>query len=252
MPNLAKRLLIAIIIDISPSTGFKGALGSKTSNEMINQKLKSMIVQLCKNAKVRSAAEVCFVLYSSEVEVKPFVPLKTLENNVPEFAPVESGGTRTATAVKAAYDALHKRASEIDAMHGSLYTSIAILLTDGDISLHDSEDTIRNVTDMVNECTLKKSRAEKVLPIIVGLGDDIAESTKKMLAGLSKGLVDDGFFQIHNSTDAQVDDDLTKLFRFFSSSIVRSVSADSVDVLLDELRSLVQEVYGETVCHVND
>ena len=72
MPNLAKRVLIAIIIDISPSTGFKGSLGSKTSIEMINQKLASLIAQLCANPKIRSCAEVCFVLYSSDVEVRPF------------------------------------------------------------------------------------------------------------------------------------------------------------------------------------
>lgn len=103
MPNLAKRVLIAIIIDISPSTRFKGSLGSKTSIEMINLKLASLIAQLCANPKIRSCAEVCFVLYSSDVEVRPFVSLKTLENNVPEFSPVESGGTRTAAAMKAAY-----------------------------------------------------------------------------------------------------------------------------------------------------
>ena len=252
MPNAAKRVLIAIIIDISPSTGFKNSLGSKTSNKMINQKLKSLIAQMCQNGKIRSYAEVCFVLYSSDLEVKPFVPLKTLENNVPEFAPVDSGGTRTATAMNAAYDAIRERADNICARGGSLHTSVAILLTDGDVSVHDSDDIIRKVTERVNECTLKKSRSEKILPLVIGLGDNIADKTKEMLSGFSKGLIDNGFFQIHNSTDKQVNEDMTQVFNIIFRSILQSVNTDSVDVLLDEIRSLVQEIYGDTLCHVND
>lgn len=252
MPNLAKRVLIAIIIDISPSTGFKGSLGSKTSIEMINQKLASLIAQLCANPKIRSCAEVCFVLYSSDVEVRPFVSLKTLENNVPEFSPVESGGTRTAAAMKAAYDAIHKRAAEISTRGGGLYTSVSILLTDGDISVHDSDDMIRKVTEKVNECTFKESRAEKVLPLVIGLGDNIADKTKAMLAGFSKGMVDNGFFRIHNSSDKQVNEDMTQVFNIIFKSILKSVGTDSVDELLKEIRSMVQEAYGETLCHVSD
>lgn len=254
MPNAAKRVLIAIIIDISPSTGFKNSLGSKTSIEMINEKLRNLIAQLCGsgNGKIRSCAEVCFVSYSTEVEVKPFVPLKTLESNIPFFTPVESGGTRTAAAMNAAYDAIHKRAQELSTRGGGLHTSVAILLTDGDASVHDSDDMIRKVTERVNECTLKDSRAEKTLPLVIGLGDNFADKTKKMLAGFSKGLVDDGFFRIHNSSDKQVNEDMTQVFSIIFKSILQSVGTDSVDVLLAEIRSMVQEAYGETLYHVSN
>ena len=252
MPYLAKRVLIAIILDISPSTGDKNSLGSETPNKLINKKLQSLISQLCGNGKIRSCAEVCFVPYSTNVEVRPFVPLKTLENNVPEFAPVEHGGTRTATAMKAAYDAIHKRAAELSTKCGGLYTSVCILLTDGDISVHDSDEMIRKVTEEVNECTFKESRAEKVLPLVIGLGDNIADKTKEMLAGFSKGVVDKGFFRIHNGSDKKVNEDMTQVFNLLFKSILKSINTDSVDTLLDEIRSLVQEAYGETVCHVSD
>lgn len=254
MPNLAKRLLISIVIDISPSTGFKNTLGAKTPNELINEKLKSFIAQLCSNRKIRSSAEVCFVLYSTNVEVKPFVPLKSLENNVPRFSPVKSGGTRTASAMNAAYDAIHEKARLIsgNSLGGGLYTSVVILLTDGDVSVHDSDDMIKDVTRRINACTVKESRAEKVLPIIVGLGDSINASTQKMLAEFNRGFVDDGFFWVRNDTDEKVDDNLTRLFKFFSQSIVASVRVgeNSVDVLLNELRSLVEEAYTDTLCKV--
>lgn|GEM_PF-6565563 len=250
MPNLAKRSLIAIGVDTSPSTEFKMGLGSKTAMELINLKLNSLITQLCAIGKIRSSAEVCFVTYSSDIEVKPFVPLKTLENNVPEFTAVKKGGTRTASAVDAAYNAIHKRAEEIVSKNGSLYTSVFILLTDGDVSVHDSDDVIRKVTEKVNECTFKESRAEKILPLIIGLGDNIADESKKMLAGFSKGVVDKGFFQIHNSTDSKVDEDMTEVFNFLFQSIIKSISTDSVDFLLDEVRSMVEEVYGETICRI--
>ena len=55
MPYLAKRVLIAIILDISPSTGDKNSLGSETPNKLINKKLQSLISQLCGNGKIRSA-----------------------------------------------------------------------------------------------------------------------------------------------------------------------------------------------------
>lgn len=246
MPNLAKRSLIAVVADISPS--MDNIIGGKSAIELLNEKHEKMIAELLANPKLRTAAEICYVTYSTDVNVSSFVPLKTIERNVPVFKAEKKGGTRTAAAMKAAYDQIHKRAKELG---GNLYTSIVILLTDGDVSVHDSAELIQEVTSEINACTLKESRVEKVLPIIVGLGDNIADSTKTILAGFSKGLIDKGFFQIHNGSENDVDNNLTKLFKFISQSIVKSTNVDSVDVLLKELRELIQEAYGETICPVN-
>ena len=265
--NSAKRLLITCVIDISPSTNMKGDFGNATANALINKHLRLFICQLLANKKIKASAEICFITYSSEVTVSDFVPLKTLENNIPTFETVTTGGTRTIAAIDAAYKAIHKRASEITshaAVGCGLYTSVMFLLTDGDASQHDSPEYRDSITKMVNECTIKTERTEKILPFVIGLGSHISDKTKTMLANFSKGFLDGFFYLPGNTGDAEKD--YSKLFRFLSESLVTSIrtdsevdvisedgfSTDSVDELLDELRALVYEEYPEMVCTVTD
>ncbi len=263
--NSAKRLLISCVIDVSPSTTMMGDFGNATANELINKHLKLFINQLLKNKKIKASAEICFITYSTEVRVTDFVPLKTLENNIPTFDAVQGGVTRTFTAIDEAYKAIHKRASEItshSAVGCGMYTSVMFLLTDGDACQHDALEYRTRVTKMVNECTLMTDRTKKVLPFIVGLGSHISENMKAMMADLSKGFID-GFFYLPGNT-GNADNDYSKLFRFLSESLVASMPTEdkasiieedyfpsnSVDELLDELRALVYEEYPELVCTI--
>ena len=143
MSNSARRLLIACVIDVSPSTKRAENSENKSANELINKHIKMFIKQLLANPKIKTAAEVCFVTYSTNVSVTDFTPLKKYENNVPEFKAVESGGTRTFSAINAAYDAIHNRAAKItshSAVSCGMYTSVMFLLTDGDDSMHDDDE----------------------------------------------------------------------------------------------------------------
>lgn len=264
--NSSRRLLIGAVIDTSPSTVYPGDFGKKTANELINKHIRLFISQLLANPKIRACAEICFVTYSSDVQVSEFMPITDLENNMPEFKVVESGGTRTISAIDAAYKAIDKRASQIKniALDGTgLYTSAVFLLTDGDASMHDTEDYRKRVTAMVNERTIMKDRTEKVLPFIVGLGSHIHDETKKMLADLSKGFLDGAFLHVPgNNEDA--DRDYSQLFHFISESLVRSMpycaerddfdngfnNTATMDELLAELRELVYDVYPNMVCTV--
>lgn len=270
--NSSKRLLIVAVIDVSPSTATpgdfrtqkNGKLVSVTANKLINQHLQLFINQLLANKKTRSSAEICFVTYSTEVHVSNFIPITRLENNVPVFNVVR-GGTRTISAIDAAYKAIDKRTAEITSrsMDGpGLYTSCLFLLTDGDSDMHDSDEYTRQVTQMVNARTIAHDRTEKVLPFIVGLGSHLSDNTKKMLADLSKGFVDGCFFHIPGNND-DADTDYSELFHFISESIVRSIPyaerddfsegfdcSASMDELLADLRERVGEVYKNMLCTV--
>ncbi len=269
--NSAKRLLLVCVIDLSPSTEWPddfrtlkdGKLVSTTANELINNHINLFISQLLKNTKIKAGGEVCFVTYSTEIKVSEFIPITRLENNVPHFT-VMKGGTRTFSAIDAAYKAIDKRIGEITSLStdgAGLYTPAMFLFTDGDESMHDSAAYRKHVIKMVNERTLKKDRTEKVLPFIVGLGSNLADNTKKQLADLSKGFLD-GFLHIRGNND-NAEQDFSQLFHFFGESIVASVNLGridfdegfnntaSTDELLADLRNLIYEVYPNMVCTVS-
>ena len=250
MPNASKRLLIACVIDISPSTAIAGEFGSKTANRLINEHLKVFIDQLLENVKIRTAAEICFVTYSSEVKVYGFKPLKEYlpqkenENKVPRFEAVKHGGTRTAAAVEAAYKAIHERAHNIMSLSSGagLYTSTMLLLTDGSKEMHDTQEVRDRVAGMVNECTVAASREKQVLPFIVGLGDNLGKETEAYLLRLSKDFLN-GFIHIPGGKDGNVERNYAALFEFISKSLVDisnrqedyvTAAGDSADKVVDE------------------
>ena len=222
MPNASKRLLIACVIDISPSTAIAGEFGSRTANELINKHLKIFIDQLLENTKIKAAAEICFVTYSTKITSYGFKPLKEYENNVPRFDAVREGGTFTASAVEVAYNAIRARAHNIMSLSSGagLYTSAMFLLTDGSEELHDKKEVIDRVVSMVNERTVAQSREEQVLPFVVGLGNNLGKDTEVFLQKLSEGFLN-GFIHLPGGKDGDVDRDYTRLFSFFSQSLVR-------------------------------
>lgn len=267
IPNIngTKRLLITCVIDISPSTAIPGDFGNTTANALINKNLRSFINQLAANPKILASAEICFITYSTNITVGKFEPLRKIKENIPQFDAVRTGGTFTASALEKAYEITQDRARIIieSGVGSGLYTSAVILLTDGHISQHDTEEKIAKVTEIMNTACLEKIRTKKVLPFIVGVGSHLDDNTKKILAGFSKGFLD-GFFYLPGKTGTE-ETDFAKLFGALSSSLIATVNiadkntgddnlppGQTVDVLLNQLRDLVCEEYRGMIYTVND
>ncbi len=243
----SKPLLVTFVIDISPSTKNKG-FKKGTANELINMHFKRFISQLAGVPKILANAYIRVLTYSSEVTdvFKGFIPLCELKDNVPDFKAVKTGVTRTMAAVEDGVDGILNYAKEISEFSEcDLYTSVLVLLTDGDESLHDSEEYRAQVIKKVNECTKAPTRDKKILPVIVALGDHIGDSTREHLSSLSEGFIDGHFCIPSNSDDT--DTDFSKLFEFISSTIVASIRIDSVEVLLEDLRNLVSKNYSHMI-----
>lgn len=256
--NSSQRLLISVVIDVSPSTNYRANPSDPTANELINKHLKLFINQLMSYPKIRCCAEICFVTYSTDIHVSDFVPLKTLQENTPTFEAVSRGGTRTIAAVEAAYKAIHNRAQDIVKLAvsgGGLHNSAMFLLTDGD-DVHTTLEDRERVTQMVNRCTISRDRSEKVLPIICATGSHFSDKTKDMLTSLNKGFFD-GFFYLPDDSE-HTDMDYKKLFTFFSESLVivtskphvyssNPGSEEYIDELLDDLHALIDDEYSDMV-----
>lgn len=243
----SKPLLVTFIIDVSPSTKNK-SLGKYTAIELINKHFKRFVSQLAGVPKILANAYIRIITYSSENNdmFEGFIPLYELQNNIPTFKAVKQGGTRTMAAVDNGVTGTLEYAKEISEVTGcDLYTSVVCLLTDGDEYTHDSEEYRQQVIEKVNKCTKASSREEKILPIIVALGDHIGNSTKEHLSALSEGFIDGHFCISSNSADT--DADFSKLFEFISSTILASIRIDSFETLLEDLRNLVSKNYSHII-----
>ena len=122
--DTTKRLLIMLVLDISPSMRINNRIRSLIAA------VKLLIGMLLNAPQVADKVEIAVVTYSTEVNDTGFVPLR--EWKMQEYATVPKGGSNMSGAVLKAYQLLEQRLQELDNADTDHYVPFMVLVTDGD------------------------------------------------------------------------------------------------------------------------
>lgn len=242
--NTSKRLPIVFCLDVSPSMGWKEGNNS-SSIELLNVAVSSFIKELKQHTRARSAAEVAFVTFSTNIEMdtefKSIISLKT-----PVFAPVDRGGTQMAQAVLRSIEKIEQRRKQLENSEIGYYAPFLVLVTDGNPDKNDDSSKYYQALAEVNShCISHVGASEIIVPFIIGVGDHVDSET---LNNYSKGFTK-GYFPIKgNASKAQTQ--FSKVFELISNSTIKTIVLngsveETVNTIQNDMNDLLADLAGE-------
>ena len=283
--NTAKIVPFIFLNDVSGSTGSMFGVCRKSANMLINEENNKVVSGLCENTQLRARARIAVINYSNSMEImipdrersgefaferyegcaennagidSYFNPITGVKGHIPEIKATD-GGTFTARAIDAACDLRCKYSDEILSYSVcDVSPAVMVLFTDGDSAWQESDEYINRVVDRVNQLTRAQESDKKTIFIVVGLGENLSEKTKKVLACFGEPLLGEkSFFWIKGESDNKKKKGIETLYKLIGQSIVASSTyvedsfADgSIDTLLANLRQQVQEICPDLVCTI--
>lgn len=242
--NTSKRLPIVFCLDVSPSMGWKEGNNS-SSMELLNAAVSNFIKELKQDAKARSAAEVAFVTFSTNIEMDTeFESINSLKT--PLFAPVDRGGTQMAQAVLRSIEKIEQRRTQLENSEIGYYAPFMVLVTDGNPDKNDNAAKYNQALAQVkSHCDSHIGASEIIVPFIIGVGDHIDSET---LNNYSKGFTK-GYFPIKgNASKAQVQ--FNKVFQMIGNSTRKSIhlngaTAEIINTIQNDMNDLLADLAGE-------
>ncbi len=242
--STSKRLPIVFCLDVSPSMGSKRGNNS-SSMELLNAAVSNFIKELKRDAKARSAAEVAFVTFSTNIEMDTeFESINSLK--VPSFGTVKRGGTQMAQAVLRSIEKIERRRIQLEDSEIGYYAPFMVLVTDGNPDRNDDMTKHNQVLDLVrSHCDSHIGASEIIVPFIIGVGDRIDAET---LNNYSKGFTK-GYFPIKgNASKARVQ--FNKVFQMIGNSTRKSVhlngaASEILDEIQNDMNDLLADLAGE-------
>ncbi|MEE0956571.1 MAG: VWA domain-containing protein [Ruminococcus sp.] len=228
-----KRLPIVFCLDVSPSMNWDIDNRDISPMELLNQSVNTFISEINTDGRTRSAAEVAYVSFSTNIEVdSPFMPARNLDDI--HLKTVAKGGTNMAQAVLRSYEKLDQRIREY-AQNGIRHNApFFVLVTDGNPD--DNDDNIlqdRAIATVNEHCNSHQGADGIVIPFIVGVGRRV---DKKTLLRYSEGFTN-GFFHIRGNSQ-QVQTCFSDVFRVISNSTKASVHLNlSANEVIESIRA---------------
>ncbi len=228
-----KRLPIVFCLDVSPSMNWDIDNRDISPMELLNQSVNTFISEINTDGRTRSAAEVAYVSFSTNIEVdSPFMPARNLDDI--HLKTVAKGGTNMAQAVLRSYEKLDQRIKEY-AQNGIRHNApFFVLVTDGNPD--DNDDNIlqdRAIATVNEHCNSHQGADGIVIPFIVGVGRRV---DKKTLLRYSEGFTN-GFFHIRGNSQ-QVQTCFSDVFRVISNSTKASVHLNlSANEVIESIRA---------------
>lgn len=228
-----KRLPIVFCLDVSPSMNWDIDNRDISPMELLNQSVNTFISEINTDGRTRSAAEVAYVSFSTNIEVdSPFMPARNLDDI--HLKTVAKGGTNMAQAVLRSYEKLDQRIREY-AQNGIRHNApFFVLVTDGNPDDNDDNFLQDKAIATVNEhCNSHQGADGIVIPFIVGVGRRV---DKKTLLRYSEGFTN-GFFHIRGNSQ-QVQTCFSDVFRVISNSTKASVHLNlSANEVIESIRA---------------
>ena len=235
--NTIKRLPIVFCLDVSPSMNWGDANADVSPIELLNDSVNLFIREINTDGRTRSAAEVAYVNFSTDIEVDSrFMPARNLDDI--HLETVARGGTNMAQAVLRSYEKLEQRVKEY-AENGIRHNAtFFVLVTDGNPDDNDvGELQERAIKTVKQHCHSDEGAKGIVIPFIVGVGDRV---DKKTLMRYSEGFTN-GFFHIRGNTE-QTQTCFANVFRIISNSTKKSVHLNlSAGEIIDEIRATMNK-----------
>lgn len=242
--NTSKRLPIIFCLDVSPSMGWKEP-GCSSSIELLNAAVSNFITELRQDPKARTAAEVSFVTFSTNIEMDtPFESIRTIQ--VPTFRPVERGGTQMASAVLRSIEKIEARRRQLENSEIGYYAPFLVLVTDGNPDKNDDILKYNRALSLVKgHCDSKIGASEIIVPFIIGVGSNIdAQTLNSYSEGFTKG-----YFPIRGNAQS-VRVQFNRVFRMIGNSTKKSVhlngaAREIVETIQNDMNSLLADLAGE-------
>ena len=215
--NTGKRLLITFCLDVSPSMGNR-VFGKKPAITVLNETVSGIIAELSKEKKLLSMIELMFVTFCTDIVDVHCTPLSQYEHI--KFVEQPVGGSDIPYAVLETFSRIDARIGEYQRAGVRYHSPIFVLISDGNPDYVEADDIERQA-------------------IIIGIGDELNESTQTTMAGYAKGFMD-GYFHImgDDALQSRIAKMIVKLF----TCSVRYVAQSSNN----SARSL-----GEAACEMN-
>ncbi|MEE0954245.1 MAG: VWA domain-containing protein [Eubacterium sp.] len=242
--NTSKRLPIVFCLDVSPSMGWR--IGNNSSSiELLNAAVSNFISELKQDPKARSAAEIAFVTFSTNIELDTeFESVNTIRT--PFFAPVEHGGTQMAMAVLRAIQKIEDRRAQLENSEIGYYAPFLVIVTDGNPDKNDDLARYNQALSLIrSHCDSHIGASEIIVPFIIGVGDHIDPETLNTYAkGFTKG-----YFSIRGSaSSAQVQ--FNKVFQMIGNSTKKSIhlngsSSEVIHTIQNDMNDLLRDLAGE-------
>lgn len=164
----AKRLPVAICLDVSPSRGGANENGI-TSIEMINDLVWEIIQALnCRYAKRAHMEVACITSGHVNAQKVEFRGLGTLSR--PCFSTTETEKSELWKTVSCAMDVINTRVKQYNECEIGHYSPLLIFVTDGVIS--EKEDLVRYneaIALLHDQCDISTTLAELVVPVVIGI-----------------------------------------------------------------------------------
>jgi|GEM_PF-1311950 len=196
--NSGKRLLITFCLDVSPSMGSE-ILGKKPAITILNETVSGIVEELSKDKKLRSMVELMFVTFCSEVLHVERMPLTRYAQR--EFTEEPVGGSDIPNAVLSTFALIDERILDYQKAGIRYHSPIFVLISDGNPDYEESDETERSAMRMVNE-RCRSDVTGSVCPFIIGIGDELNETTRSTMAGYARGFMD-GYFHIMGDEELQ-------------------------------------------------
>ena len=287
MYSSAKRVTFFFVCDASGSVTCLCGMGNMTPLMLINGTIKEVLTTLGKNPQLRARAEVVFIAYSDTMKIlvdknageegkapefvfdtfeggdesnhygyksEYFIPLTDIVDNPPTIEPM-GGGTHTARAIEAACHLRLERSKDILSTSAcDVSPSEMFLFTDGHRGWQESTNYIDSVIKKSNELAYSKDSESKTIPVVIGLGNNLDDTTKKTLSRISEPIVGEkAFFWIKGASNGEVEKGVKELYKFIGPSLVATSNyvEGSIDTLLEGLRQQVRQVCPDLLCTVN-
>lgn len=218
--NTGKRLLITFCLDVSPSMG-NHVLGKKSAITVLNETVSGIVSELSKEKKLRSMIELMFVPFYSEVLNVFRIPLSQYRHR--DFIEQPVGGSDIPQAVLTSFRKIDERIAEYQKAGIRYHSPIFVLISDGNPDYREADDIEYHAMRLVNE-RCKKDVTGSVCPFIIGIGDELNESTRTTMSGYAKGFMD-GYFHIMGDEELQTR--IAKMIVKLFSCSVRYVAQSS-------------------------
>lgn len=238
--NSAKRLPILFCLDVSPSMGYHEGNNS-SSMELLNVAVASFMQQLREHPKIKMAAEIAYVTFSTGVvSVSDFQPVVTMKT--PVFQPVARGGTHMAEAVIRSIEIIESRLHQLENSSIGCYAPFLVLITDGNPDGSDSKVRQEQAINLIRQhCDFNADPSKIIVPFIIGVGDLV---DKKTLNSYASGFTR-GYFPIRGS-DNMAQMQFNRVFQLIGNSARTSVKLSrEVNEVLNTIRSSMNSVLDE-------
>ena len=238
-----KRLPIVFCLDVSPSMGYTNGNNS-SSMELLNAAVTNFVSEIKKDPKAKTSAEVAFVTFSTNIDMDTaFTPVNQL--TVPEFKPVEKGGTNMAQAVLRSIEKIEGERNRLENAEIGYFAPFLVLVTDGNPDKNDDPNAYNRALAAVKKhCDSHIGAQEIIIPFIIGVGENIdAETLNAYAKGFTKG-----YFLIRgNAARAR---NFNKVFQLIGNSTKKSVhlNGDASEILSTvqyDMNDLLSDLAGE-------